>query len=112
MAKANLKEAMERITRHARAISESNGTPYEEGREILGLALSVAEQSSEAWALWLLWGGLTDCVENKPEETGEAEGAMVRAAKEWLILSEETAEREQYFDRWLYEEIGYERPPR
>ena len=75
--------------------------------------MSIVGQSEEAsalWALWALWGGLTDWVEVKPQETAEAENAMVEAAKQWLALSEDQAAREQYYEHWLYEVVGYERP--
>jgi len=62
------------------------------------------------YPLWLIWGALTDWVENRPEERPEAEREMVRAAQEWFALSGESREkRKQYLDRWVFEEMGYER---
>jgi len=61
-------------------------------------------------ALWLLWGSLTDWVQSKPHETPEAEAAMRRAAREWLEVSRDKLRWRRYFDRWLYDEMGYARP--
>jgi hypothetical protein len=64
-------------------------------------------------ALWLrvpLQGSLTDWIENKPQETAEAETAMRRAASEWLPVTHDEKLWRPYFDRWLYDEMGYERP--
>lgn len=62
------------------------------------------------WPLWLIWGELTDWVEQKPAEAEQAESAMIRAAQEWLSLPESAEAKRAYFDRWLYDELGYERP--
>ena len=62
------------------------------------------------WPLWLIWGALTDWVEQRPAETEQAESAMARAAQEWLSLPENADGQRAYFDRWLYDELGYERP--
>jgi hypothetical protein len=35
---------------------------------------------------------------------------MIRAAQEWLSLPENAEAQRAYFDRWLYDELGYERP--
>lgn len=55
-----------------------------------------------------MWGALTDWVEYKPEEKPKAEAAMMRATKEWLAIDQ--GSQTAYFDRWLYEELGYARP--
>ena len=62
------------------------------------------------WPTWLLWGALTDWIEVRPAETDRAELAMRRAAREWLSLLDDGEARREYFDRWLYDEMGYERP--
>ena len=50
--------------------------PYEIGRDIHSTAMSAASGDSpegeHCWAVWLLWGALTDWVEQKPAETPEA----------------------------------------
>ena len=58
-------------------------------------------------SLWLMWGALTDWVENKPEEQPQAEAFMLRAAREWLALGEEKYALTAYFDRCLCDELGY-----
>ena len=70
-----------------------------------------ADASHEVmWPMWLLWGALTDWIEVKPEETPQAEAAMRRAAQEWLATRDEVEAQRAYFERWLYEEMGIERP--
>ena len=64
---------------------------------------------SHCYALWLLWGSLTDWVENKPDETALAEAKMRRAAAEWLEVADDGLRWRRFFDRWLYDEMGYER---
>lgn len=36
---------------------------------------------------------------------------MIRAAQEWLSLPENDQAQRDYFDRWLYDDLGYQRPP-
>jgi hypothetical protein len=45
--------------------------------------------TAKCHGLWLMWGSLTDWVENRPSETPEAEEAMRRAASEWLTLADD-----------------------
>jgi hypothetical protein len=35
---------------------------------------------------------------------------MRRAACEWLMVADDEARWRAYFDRWLYDEMGYARP--
>lgn len=61
--------------------------------------------------MWLIWGALTDWLEMLPEETAQAEDAMLRAASEWLAIEKQDASaREAYFNRWIYDELEYPRP--
>ncbi len=87
--------------------------PYEIGRNIHSAAMSAASGDSpdaeQCWALWLLWGALTDWVEQRPDERSEAVKLMRRAAKEWLELPDEEPAWRRYFDHWLYSEMGMER---
>jgi hypothetical protein len=62
------------------------------------------------WPLWLLWGALTDWHEAKPAERSEAEQAMVRAAEEFVAMASDDDGLHNYFDIWLYERLGLERP--
>ena len=74
-------------------------------------AVSPSEpEGSHCQALWLLWGALTDRVERKPTERAVAEEAMGRAAREWLDVVDDEPAWRAYFDRWLYDEMGYARP--
>lgn len=88
--------------------------PYEVGGEVWRGAMGVAGRSPQpaevGYDLWLLWGGLTDWVENKPDETAEAHEAMRRAAADWAAVKDDPSARDAYFDYWLYEVIGYDRP--
>ena len=94
-----------------RLIVSRDRPPYRAGRRIWGTALAHASASDEVmWPTWLLWGALTDWVEVKPAETEQAESAMRRAAREWLSLPDTAEAQRAYFDRWLFEEVGYERP--
>ena len=84
---------------------------YEIAWEIWGKAMSVVDSPDLMHPLWLIWGALTDWVELRPEETSQAESAMVRAATEWLSLPDgDAAARKSYLDRWVFDELGYERP--
>lgn len=94
-----------------RLIVAQRGSAYRAGWRIWGTAMRHASVSDNImWPLWLLWGALTDWVEVKPEETDQAESAMRRAASEWLALPDNSEAQHTYFDKWLYDEMGYERP--
>jgi len=86
--------------------------PYEVALRIWGDSMgAVSESCVLAHPMWLLWGALTDWVECKPEETELAKTQMVRAAQAWLALDRtDSATVDRYFDYWLYEVCGYERP--
>jgi hypothetical protein len=106
-----LNAARRQVEKAMRLIVSRDGSPYRAGRRVWATAMGHATQSEEVmWPLWLLWGALTDWVEVKPAETREAESAMRRAAREWLALPDDVDAQRAYFDRWLYEEVGYERP--
>ncbi|MFL5342537.1 MAG: hypothetical protein ACJ8F7_20515 [Gemmataceae bacterium] len=94
-----------------RLIVAGGEPPYDAGWRIWGTAMEHSPASKELmWPLWLLWGALTDWVEVKPHEADQAESAMRRAAQEWLALPDDADAQRAYFERWSYEEIGYERP--
>jgi hypothetical protein len=85
--------------------------PYDWGSKIWSMAFGKASESPDTmWPLWLIWGALTDWVELRPTEKSAAEQEMLRAAREWLALSQgDHAARDSYLDRWVYDEMGYER---
>lgn len=94
-----------------RVIALRDRTPYRAGWRIWGTAMGHASESDQImWPTWLLWGALTDWWEVKPAEAERAESAMRRAAREWLSLPDDAEARRQYFERWLYQELGSERP--
>jgi len=99
------------IEAELRAVAAGYGDPYVAARRIWSEAMSGAAESHDLMRpLWLLWGALTDWVEVKPEQAARAHEAMRRAADEWLALPREATSRDAYFERWLYEEMGCERP--
>jgi hypothetical protein len=106
--------ALTTIRMRAEELVGGSASPYERGRDIHSAAMSAASgESPEAehcWALWLLWGALTDWVELKPDERLMAEDTMRRAAKEWLELPDGEPAWRRYFDHWLYTEMEMERP--
>jgi hypothetical protein len=103
--------ALETIESEMRKMLTSQEEPYAAGWNIWGIAMSNTSASPDIMhPLWLIWGALTDWVENKPQEKPEAEEKMRRAAREWLSLDlKDIKERTAYLDRWVYEEMGYER---
>jgi hypothetical protein len=107
-------EALAAMRVDAEELVASSRDPYETGRRIHSKAMSAASGDSpdaeHCWALWLLWGALTDWVERKPDERPEAAQSMRRAAKEWLELPNGESGWRRYFDHWLYSEMGLERP--
>jgi hypothetical protein len=62
--------------------------------------------------LSLIFGNLTDPVDwpGHKDKIDAAEAEIKRAAEEWLVVADDPKGRELYFDRWLYEELGYQRP--
>ncbi len=96
----------------AEAIAKADASPYEPALEILGLAsgghpIDDGDEASN-W-LVLIWGELTDWVELRPAEADQAEAHMVTAAHEWLAVEGEREAEGRYFDRWLYDILGFER---
>ena len=104
-------EGLAAIETEMHRIIAGKSIAYDCGWNIWGKALSLASKSPDVMhPLWLIWGALTDWVENRPEERGLAEAEMLRAAREWLALDRlSRSERDEYLQRWVYEEMGYER---
>jgi hypothetical protein len=94
----------------AAQIADGSGSPSELGVQIWSLALEthgdgVGEVSGP---LWHVWGTLTDVVDwpGRDGEVAEAEVQIKRAAEERLHVAHDPEARQQYLDRWLYEEFG------
>jgi len=103
--------AKRRIEACMRLMVFRRGSAYRAAWRVWGTAMRHATDSEPImYPLWLLWGALTDWVEQRPAEAELAESAMIRATHEWLLLPENAEVRRAYFDRWLYGELGYERP--
>lgn len=84
--------------------------PYEVGLAIMSAAVEPMLTSDIASRQYVLWGGLTDRLELKPEEGADALTAMRQAATEWQAVKDDSTARDEYFDRWLYDVLGLERP--
>jgi hypothetical protein len=112
---SDLDEFINEVTSRARQIANGSGTPSELGVQIWSLTLTHDEALQEvSRPLSLLWGGLTDPVDwpgQEPSTIEAAETEIKRAAEEWLDVAHDREARDRYFDRWLYEEFGYERQP-
>ncbi|MEU4483171.1 hypothetical protein AB0F68_34730 [Micromonospora sp. NPDC023966] len=77
----------------------------------MGETLDVMTIGEYAGSIYCLRGALTDWVELKPDEEERAFAEMARAAREWLALDpRDSGTVRRYFDYWLYDVCGYERP--
>ncbi|MGQ5262828.1 hypothetical protein ACTWLT_18980 [Micromonospora sp. ZYX-F-536] len=86
--------------------------PYDLGLLFMGETLDVMTIGEYADSMYCVWGALTDWVELKPDEQDRAFAEMTRAAREWLALDPHDNDAVfRYFDYWLYDVCGYERPP-
>jgi hypothetical protein len=88
--------------------------PYEAARKMHGVGMRNARLADgradyEAWAHWLIWGALTDWIENRPEEQPQAEEAIIDAARDWLAVEDDPEATLAYFDRMIYDVCGYSR---
>ena len=104
-------EGLRCIENEMRRMLDGHLPPYDAAWNIWAKAMSlVAESPSVMHPFWLIWGSLTDWVENRPEEKPQAELKMRQAATEWLELDHDNASDEKaYLDRWVYDEMGYAR---
>jgi hypothetical protein len=107
---------VKKIDALSKSLLLEEGSPYKIGRELWSTSFRLASDkkiTDMSWPLWLIWGALTDGIDGPygkdPEHIIEIESKMRRAAKEWLLVSSHKGKRNQYFDRWVYEECGYER---
>lgn len=108
----NDSEAFRAAVRACAEVISRGGAPYEPALEIMGLA-SGGHPVDEADEVgnWLvpIWGELTDWAELRPAEVRQAEAHMVMAAREWLTVEGDQEAEARYFDRWLYDILGFER---
>lgn len=103
-------DALREIEEQMRRMIDGKCPPYDAAWIIWSKAASVVTSPELMHPLWLIWGALTDWVENRPHEMPRAESEMLRAAREWLALKPEDAmSRKAYLDRWVYDEMGYGR---
>ena len=103
-------DALKEIELQMHRMIDGECKPYDAAWDIWKKATSVVTSPDLMHPLWLIWGALTDWVENRPTETAQAESEMLRAAKEWLDLkSGDAISRKAYLDRWVFDEMGYDR---
>jgi hypothetical protein len=50
--------------------------------------------------LYVVWGKLTDIWELEPERRPEADKLMREAAREFLVIGDDTSELDRYLSRW------------
>lgn len=101
------------VRAHAAAMLNGDASPYDPALEIWGLAMREwpGDDGDEAcFSLHLIWGALTDWVELQPAEADQAETHMFTAAREWLTIEGDREAEALYFDRWVHDILGYERP--
>ncbi|MFJ7949854.1 hypothetical protein ACIQ6K_40780 [Streptomyces sp. NPDC096354] len=101
------------VRAHAAAMLNDGASPYDPALEIWGLAVGEwpGDDGDEAcYSLQLIWGALTDWVEFRPAEADQAETHMITAAREWLSIEGDREAEARYFDRWVYDILGYKRP--
>jgi hypothetical protein len=104
-----ISSALAAIENEMRRMLNGETEPYASGLKIWGAAMSVTDSPDLMHPLWLIWGALTDWVENRPGEQVAAEAAMLRASREWLaIAASDEKSKSSYLDRWVYQEMGYE----
>lgn len=83
--------------------------PYWVAIEVMGAASDALVTSRTASHHYRMWAALTDRYELEPNERAKAVADMQRAASEWLRIKDDSDARERYFDKWLYDRLGYER---
>jgi hypothetical protein len=86
-------------------------TVWAMGMELFHIGMTAEEPALElSEPLWLIWGALTDAVDQSDSDTSAAVETMTRAAREWLAIGGGVADRLEYCDRWQYDECGDDRP--
>jgi hypothetical protein len=87
----------------------SAAEPYRIAARVGGCVLDAIVDSVPAEYVYLVWVGLTDRWELKPDQRVEAEKEMRRAASEWLAAMHDDAARDRHLDHWMFEVLGYKR---
>lgn len=107
---SDIQNGLAEIEAEMRRLVAGESVPYDCATNIWSKSMSLAGLSPDLMhPLWLIWGALTDWVEQRPSEEEMAEAAMLRAAREWLAVDiDDDAARKAYLDRWVFEELGYE----
>jgi hypothetical protein len=111
--RTEVEEALAEIEADMRRMLVPDSARFDLAWNIWSKSMSLASESPDLMhPLWLIWGALTDWVELRPEESTQAEATMVRASTEWLAIPKADSHgRTAYLDRWVYDEMGYERHP-
>jgi len=79
----------------------SASEPYSIATEVGGCVLEAITESVTASRVYQVWAELTDRYELSPDERGETEAVMRRAARDWLAVKHDDAARDRYLDHWL-----------
>lgn len=108
MAESNADEMLQALDAAIGTVARAD-EPYWPATELAGLASSLMTEFGVAYRLWCIWTALTDRYELKPEERPEALAAMDRAAGEWMTIATGDAAREEYLERWMFDELGLDR---
>jgi hypothetical protein len=112
-------EYVERSNTLALLIVEGKERPYEVGLRFSAFGADAALDSWETgFSIIQIWGALTDMIDapvgwggsDEPDKEEKATALMIRAAKEWLVVSSSESARQAYCDRWKYDELGFRRP--
>ncbi len=106
-----LKSGIASIEAQMHRMLADDAVAYECAWNIWQTAMKLSIESPDVMhPLWLIWGALTDWVENQPTATEDAEREMRRAATEWFELDQtDKFQLTSYLDRWVFEEMGYQR---
>jgi hypothetical protein len=102
-------EELKAVGRDLAAIAAGKVDPYDAGMRLLGASTARVGEAWFSHPLWLLWGGLTDIVDGPADDRVRGDALMVAAASEWLDTPNSDDARRDYFDRWLYDVLGYQR---
>jgi hypothetical protein len=109
-----ISDGLRQIENEMQSLLDRQTPPYDAAWNIYSKAMILVTASPDVMhPFWLIWGSLTDWVENRPGERKEAESKMRQAAFEWLELNREDAVSvKAYCDRWVFDEMGYAREKR